>query len=63
MSEMLKSEINESKNIVEKIKRGFSLFELDSMKKAQSNAGNTMVIKQDGIKEEFDHYLDLAVAD
>ena len=34
MSEMLKNEIHESATTVEKIKRGFSLFDLDVIKKA-----------------------------
>ena len=63
MSKMINAEINESKHTVEKIKRGFSLFDLDAIKKAQDNAGMSMVIKQDGIKQEFDHFLHLSVAD
>ena len=34
MSKMLKDEIKESKATVERIKRGFSLFDLDVIKKA-----------------------------
>ena len=50
MSEMLKNEINQSKYTVEKIKRGYSLFELEAIKKAHEESGKTMVIKQDGIR-------------
>lgn len=63
MSEMIKSEIHESERTVEKIKRGFSLFELDAIRKAQTQSNERMVINQDGIKQEFQHYLDLSVAD
>ena len=33
------------------------------IKKAQEDNFEALVIKQDGIKEEFNHYLDLSVAD
>ena len=44
MSEMIKSEIHQSERTVEKIKRGFSLFELDAIRKAQTQSNERMVI-------------------
>jgi len=62
LSQQLKDSIKESKLTVEKVKRGSSLFDLDVIKTKTAN-NSSMIIKQEGIKEEFDHYLDLSYVD
>ena len=49
MSQLLKHEINFSKETVERVKRGHSIFDLDIVQEAQTNKQN-IVIKKSGLQ-------------
>ena len=59
---MLKSEINFSKETVERVKRGHSIFDLDIVQEAQNNK-QSVVIKKAGLEQQLYHFLDLSVAE
>ena len=62
MSQLLKNEINASKETVERVKRGHSIFDLEIVQEAQTNKQN-IVLKKQGLKQQFDHFLNLSVAE
>jgi len=49
LSQRLKTEINYSKETVERVKRGHSIFDLDIVQEAQTNKQN-IVIKKSGMR-------------
>ena len=51
-----------SKETVERVKRGYSIFDLEIVQEAQTNKNN-VVLKKPGLKQQFEHMLDLSVAE
>jgi len=62
MSQLLKNEINFSKETVERVKRGHSIFDLDIVQEAQKNS-KSVVIRKQGFEQQLEHFLNLSVAE
>jgi len=51
-----------SKETVERVKRGHSIFDLEIVQEAQTNK-QSVVLKKPGLSHQLDHFLELSVAE